>query len=80
MKKYSNSAIKIVVAEVMNMWQNDIIYENGTESFIGWCEDGDIFAELEETDKDVYSDVINLMYEVAPFVNNLTYNHFFLRI
>ena len=70
-------AMKIIVAEIMNMWENDIILENGTESFIGWCEDGDIFADLEETHKEKYDEVIKLMNEVAPLVDKLTYDYFF---
>lgn len=45
--------------------------ENLRETFEGWCEDGDIFyyIENEKLDKEK---CIELMKEIAPYVDNLT--------
>lgn len=64
-------AVKAVTQQVINMLTNSVIEDNGTESFEGWCENGDAFnlhgAYLEEA--------VKLMKEVAPIVDQLTYNH-----
>ena len=40
---YSREAKKMVAEQIINMLDNDILAENGMESFIGWVEDGDTF-------------------------------------
>ena len=40
----NNTEIKIAVAQqIINMLENDIINENGGESFLGWLADGEVF-------------------------------------
>lgn len=34
---------RAVVAQLINMFHNDIIEENGTEPFLGWLADGEVF-------------------------------------
>ena len=40
----TDTEIKIAVAQqIINMLENDIIEENGGESFLGWLGDGEVF-------------------------------------
>ena len=71
MKHSRQVAVRLVAEQIINMLTNNIIEDNGTEGFEGWCEDGDVFC-----DHPTYQDeCIKLMKEVAPIVDNLTYNH-----
>ena len=64
-------AVRAVTEQVINMLENSIVFDNGTESFEGWCEDGDIFAEHPTYQEEC----IKLMREVAPIVDQLTFNY-----
>ena len=44
---------KIVAEQLMAMIQNNIINDCGVESFRGWLEDGDVFANLNMTDTEI---------------------------
>ena len=57
--------IKNVIEQVIAMLGNDVLAENGLESFEGWCENGDIF----ETNRNEH---IAVMKRIAPAVDNLT--------
>ena len=40
----TNKEIRNAVAQqIINMLENDILNENGGESFVGWLEDGEVF-------------------------------------
>lgn len=75
MKAMTKAEIKIAVAgQIAAMIENDILNGYGVESFIGWCEDGEVFFNngIEEGDLD---ECIALMKEVAPIVDDLVMNH-----
>ena len=57
--------IKNVIEQVIAMLGNDVLAENGLESFEGWWENGDIF----ETNRNEH---IAVMKRIAPAVDNLT--------
>ena len=58
--------IKNVIEQVIAMLANDVLAENGLESFEGWCESGDIF----ETNRNEH---IAVMKRIAPAVDNLNF-------
>ena len=62
---------RAVVAEVINMLHNDIIEENGTEPFLGWLADGEVF-ELDgyndEEVKELMAFAENISLEVDKLV------------
>lgn len=64
-------AVREVANQVINMLTNNILEDNGTESFEGWCEDGAVF-DGHPTYKGA---CVALMREVAPIIDSLTYNH-----
>lgn len=61
---------KRVVNEIINMYVNDILDDCGTEGFICWCEDGNVFSE---EDEQTQRECIALMNEIADIVDELTY-------
>lgn len=63
-------AVVIAVTQhYINMLSNNILSGYGTEGFVGWCEDGDIF------DDDSREECIALMHKVAPLIDELTYKY-----
>ena len=77
---YSKEAKKMVVEQIINMFTNNVIHENGIESFMGWLEDGDAFynarnaeyytdeqiAEAVELAKEISSKIDAISWELAP--------------
>jgi hypothetical protein len=69
-KTEEEKAVVIAVTQVLiAMLENNVISDNGTESFVGWCEDGDIF------DEDSHDKCVELMHKVAPLIDELTYDY-----
>ena len=67
-KTEEQKAVVIAVTQVLiAMLENNVINDNGVEGFEGWCEDGDIF------DEDSHEKCVELMREVAPLIDELTY-------
>ena len=62
-----------VTNALASMLINDIIEDNGIESFKGWCEDGDIFSEIKN--EAVQKRCVEIMNEISDAVDNLTYQH-----
>ena len=77
---YSKEAKKMVAEQIINMLSNNVIGENGMESFMGWLEDGDAFynarnaeyytdeqiAEAVELAKEISSQIDAISWELAP--------------
>ena len=63
---------KEVIEQVIAMFDNNLLADNGLESFEGWCENGDIF----DTDVDEH---IKIMKYIAPAVDSLTNKIFNLK-
>lgn len=57
--------IKNVISQVIAMLDNNVLADNGLESFEGWCENGDIF----ETDRNEH---IAVMKRIAPAIDDLS--------
>lgn len=69
------SEIKMVVAEqICNMLDNNVVRGFGHESFVGWLEDGDIFANGDEPMSDEEIDeVMRFVHKIAPLVDELSW-------
>lgn len=59
-----------VVGQITNMF-NANEHGWGLESFKGWCEDGDVFADNGLSDEDV-AECVEIMNELAQHVDALT--------
>lgn len=70
MTEKQKAVVIAVTNQYINMLYNNVINDNGVESFIGWCEDGDVF---EGSHIDNWDECIALMEEVAPLIDKLTY-------
>ena len=58
-----NSDIKKVVGVLIDMLHNNVLNDNGTESFVGWCEDGDVFDNENQ---------VKIMHQLAPYIDTLS--------
>ena len=67
MSKFKRAALEAVVSQMVAMYENNVLGENGNETFAGWCEDGAVFNCLEYRDE-----CIELMKQLAPHVDALT--------
>lgn len=67
-------AVYLVAEQIINMLVNNVLHDNGTESFEGWCEGGDVFFYGDVTEQEVEA-ATGLLKKVAPVVDELTYNY-----
>ena len=65
MEFFSKETKQRVAEQIINMLQNNVMFDCGTEPFVGWCEDGEVF--------DWDEDCIALMNKVAKIVDALSY-------
>lgn len=70
--KYNKDIVQAVTSQVINMWDNNVLCENGAESFIGWLEDGEVFANNGMTEEEV-DKAMEMANEIAPLVDELTF-------
>ena len=76
----TKEVVMAVTGQVCAMLENNVLRENGTEGFEGWCEDGDTFFHMEGKDgnpvsEEFYMACVALMHQIAPLVDQLTYLH-----
>ena len=60
-------SIKNVINEMLNMYHNNVVEDNGLEPFEGWCENGVVFEDNDTREED-----IEVMKELAPIIDELT--------
>lgn len=63
--EFSKETKQKVTEQIINMLTNNILEEQGGETFEGWCEDGEVF--------DWDEDCIALMKKVSTFVDSLSW-------
>lgn len=63
--EFSNETKQKVTEQIINMLTNNILEEQGRETFEGWCEDGEVF--------DWDGDCIILMKKVSNLVDSLSW-------
>lgn len=67
---------EIVIAvtnQFVNMLVNDIIEENGTEPFVGWCEDGEVYRLNGLSEEDVEA-CMELSAKLGNVVDNFIFS------
>lgn len=65
--------IKAVVGQIINMLDNNILEGYGNEHFEDWCSDGEVFDDVEH-DEAFINECMELVRQVSPFVDQLTYD------
>lgn len=70
---YSEKAKIMVAEQIINMLDNNVLQNNGYESFKGWLEDGDVFYNDDRyTDAEV-AEAMKLVDNVAALVDDLAW-------
>lgn len=70
----TNKEIRNAVAQqIINMLENDILNENGGESFVGWLEDGEVFRLNGMTEYEV-AVAMSLAKSINDEVTTMVYN------
>lgn len=64
---------KAVTQQIINMLENDIINENGGESFVGWLEDGEVFR-LNGMNEYEVSVAMSLVKSINDEVTSMAFN------
>ena len=67
----TNKEIKKAVAEqIINMIDNNILHDNGTEMFEGWLEDGEVFALNGMSEEDIET-AMGYAHEVSAALDTI---------
>lgn len=73
---YSKEAKKMVAEQIINMLDNNVLHENGMESFMGWLEDGDAFYDIKNaenyTDEQIV-EAIELAKEISDKIDSISW-------
>ena len=69
MKHFAKNIVLAVAEQFANMFSNDILAENGGESFIGWLEDGEVF-ELNGMTEEEINECMEFAKLVTPQIDN----------
>ena len=64
--------IMAITEQVIGMLENNVLQENGSETFVGWLEDGEVFINNGYTEQET-KEIMDLVNELAPAVDNLTF-------
>lgn len=73
-KEYRKKIVKAVTSQLINMLSNDILEENGLETFEGWCAEGEVYelngmTEQEVTDAMELTKIVSDKLEDILFYN-----------
>lgn len=76
MPENKKKIVKVVTEQVIAMLDNNVLNGYGTEGFMGWLEDGDVFANSDErlTEEEI-EEATELARKIAPTIDELTYNY-----
>lgn len=70
---YSKKAKMMVAEQILGMIENNVLNENGGESFIGWLEDGDVFFNADRYTDEEIDEAMKLAHEIADLVDELSW-------
>lgn len=67
-----NEKIKAITEQVINMYDNNVLGDNGAECFESWCADGEVFINNGYTDQEA-DEIMELVKDMAPTIDELTF-------
>lgn len=70
---YSEKAKIMVAEQIINMLDNNVLQNNGYESFKGWLEDGDVFYNDDRYTDAEAAEAMKLVDNVADLVDDLAW-------
>ena len=65
---YSKKAKIMIAEQIIGMIENNVLNENGGESFIGW-----LFFNVDCYTEEEIEEAMKLAYEIAPLVDELSW-------
>ena len=63
---------KIIAEQIGNMWENNILHENGFEGIVGWLEDGDVFINAGYTEEET-EEIMAVVRRIQDRVDDLSW-------
>ena len=63
---------KIIAEQIGNMWENNILHENGYEGIVGWLEDGDALINAGCTEEET-NEIMEVVRRIQDRVDDLSW-------
>jgi hypothetical protein len=63
---------RIIAEQIINMWENNILYDNGFEGIVGWLEDGDLFIQA-GYDEEETNEIMEVVKRIQDRVDDLSW-------
>ena len=63
---------RIIAEQIINMWENNILHDNGFEGIVGWLEDGDLFIQA-GYDEEETNEIMEVVKRIQDRVDDLSW-------
>lgn len=63
---------RIIAEQIINMWENNILHDNGFEGIVGWLEDGDLFIQA-GYDEEETNEIMEVVNRIQDRVDDLSW-------
>ena len=63
---------KAIAEQIIGMWENNILQENGYEGIVGWTEDGDVFINAGYTEEET-NEIMEVVKRIQDRVDDLSW-------
>ena len=63
---------KAIAEQIIGMWENNILRENGYEGIVGWTEDGDVFINAGYTEEET-NEIMEVVKRIQDRVDDLSW-------
>lgn len=63
---------RIITEQIINMWENNILHDNGFEGIVGWLEDGDLFIQA-GYDEEETNEIMEVVKRIQDRVDDLSW-------
>lgn len=63
---------RIIAEQIIFMWENNILHDNGFEGIVGWLEDGDLLIQSGYT-KEVTEEIMEFVRRIQDRVDDLSW-------
>lgn len=63
---------RIITEQIIGMWENNILHDNGFEGIVGWLEDGDLFIQA-GYDEEETNEIMEVVRRIQDRVDDLSW-------
>ena len=63
---------RIITEQIINMWENNILHDNGFEGIVGWLEDGDLFIQA-GYDEEETNEIMEVVRRIQDRIDDLSW-------